>query len=153
MSKFADRIRQERERLGLNRGQFAELAGVANSSQTYYESGVRSPDADYLAAIEVAGVDVLYILTGKSSSTHPLADDENELLSSYRNLDIRGKVNALGMINSLQNTTDKVKETLKTKGITIHGSIGGGVHNIKGDIIGSIDMSVTNSAEKKKRPR
>lgn len=36
-------------------------------AQINYEKGKRKPDAEYLAAIAAAGVDVLYVLTGQRS--------------------------------------------------------------------------------------
>lgn len=58
------RLRQERQRLGLNQTEFAAIADVSKASQVNYESGERSPDADYLAEI-ADRVDVLYVLTGR----------------------------------------------------------------------------------------
>jgi transcriptional regulator with XRE-family HTH domain len=61
---IGDRLREERDRLGMNQTDFAALTGVSRRSQSNYEGGERSPDADYLAAIAKAGADVTYILTG-----------------------------------------------------------------------------------------
>lgn len=61
---IAERIREERARLGLSQAEFAEIAGAHRKSQGNYESGERSPDAQYLAAIAEAGADVCYIVTG-----------------------------------------------------------------------------------------
>ncbi|MCC7005172.1 MAG: helix-turn-helix domain-containing protein [Ottowia sp.] len=152
MSNLGERLRQERERLGITREKLGEIGGVTGTTQTTYEKDVRRPDTDYLLAIEQAGADIFYILRGEPSPARSLSPDEQELLSSYRGLDIRGKAGVLGMIEGMRGS-EKMHETLKKQGITIHGSIGGGMHNIKGDIIGNIDMSVTNSAERKKRPR
>jgi transcriptional regulator with XRE-family HTH domain len=58
------RLRLERERLGLSQEEFAKAGGVGRQSQVRFESGERSPDADYLAGIAKAGADVLYIVTG-----------------------------------------------------------------------------------------
>lgn len=64
MNKFCDRLREERNRLGLNQSDFAELGGVKLNAQVNYENGSRKPDSGYLAAISNAGVDILYVLTG-----------------------------------------------------------------------------------------
>lgn len=53
---------------------FGALAGIGKQSQINYESGKRSPDAEYLAAIANSGVDVLYILTGEHRSSVPLPE-------------------------------------------------------------------------------
>ncbi len=69
------RLRQERERTGLSQTEFAAIAdragvaGATRQSQSLYEKGKRMPDAGYLAAIAVAGVDVLYVLTGQRSNS------------------------------------------------------------------------------------
>lgn len=69
MVSISDRLREERERLGHNQTAFASVAKRDRKSQTRYESGDRSPDADYLAAISGIGADVLYILTGRKDLT------------------------------------------------------------------------------------
>lgn len=63
---IGERLRNERERLGLNQEAFAALAGAHRKSQGNYEKGDRLPDAGYLSAIAAVGVDVLYILTGRT---------------------------------------------------------------------------------------
>lgn len=59
------RLSGERHRLGLTQEQFAKLGGVQRRAQAHYEGGKRTPDAKYLAAICDAGVDVVYLLTGR----------------------------------------------------------------------------------------
>jgi transcriptional regulator with XRE-family HTH domain len=65
MSEMGDRLRQERKRLGWSQNEMGALGGVAANAQGKYESGDRVPRADYLAALANAGVDVLYVLTGR----------------------------------------------------------------------------------------
>lgn len=85
MPSIADRLREARETLGMSQQALAERCGVTARSQRNYESGERMPDASYLAALSVAGVDVLYILTGERSDAHPAHDAaEQVLLDSYR---------------------------------------------------------------------
>jgi transcriptional regulator with XRE-family HTH domain len=67
MSTFGRRLQQERARLGLSQVAFAELGGVRRSSQHLYEHDARSPDADYLARIQSAGVDVGFLISGCAS--------------------------------------------------------------------------------------
>jgi transcriptional regulator with XRE-family HTH domain len=80
------RLREERERLGINQTDFAALGGSGRKTQFNYEAGERVPDAAYLAAIAAAGADVLYILTGQHSSVREinLSPDEEALLDNYR---------------------------------------------------------------------
>jgi phage repressor protein C with HTH and peptisase S24 domain len=59
-----DRLREERQRLGLSQEEFARLAGVSKRAQANYEKGERSPQVDYLEALKDAHVDTYYVLTG-----------------------------------------------------------------------------------------
>lgn len=85
---IGDRLKEERERLGLNQTDFAAMAGISKNSQFNYEKGERSPDAAYLSAISEAGVDVLYVLTGQRAMPSPdsLSPDEAQVLNSYRSM-------------------------------------------------------------------
>lgn len=65
MPLISDRLAEARKALGLSQQALAERTGISARSQRNYESGERSPDADYLAALAAAGADVLYILTGE----------------------------------------------------------------------------------------
>lgn len=64
---IGERLREERKRLSMDQGPFANLGGVQTVAQSNYENGKRMPDAAYLAGIDAAGADVLYIVTGKRS--------------------------------------------------------------------------------------
>jgi len=59
------RLKEERTRLGMSQTDLAALAGAVYQTQGNYESGRRTPDADYLAAVDKAGVDILYVITGR----------------------------------------------------------------------------------------
>lgn len=65
MNTFFERLREERQRMGLNQADFGGIGGVKKGAQLKYESGERMPDALYLSAIADAGVDVNYVLTGQ----------------------------------------------------------------------------------------
>ncbi|CAN2976044.1 MULTISPECIES: helix-turn-helix domain-containing protein [Pseudomonas] len=69
MPFFGERLREERERLGLSQQQLADLCGVTMRSQRNYEKNERQPDASYLEAFARSAGDVLYIITGKYSAT------------------------------------------------------------------------------------
>lgn len=58
---FGSRLREERERLGLSQAQFAEVGGVARTTQNIYESDIRSPDVAYLGKLRDIGVDASYL--------------------------------------------------------------------------------------------
>lgn len=60
-----DRLRQERERLGMSQSTFGEWGGVSKVAQINYETGKRSPKASYFDALARIGVDISYVLSGK----------------------------------------------------------------------------------------
>lgn len=93
MLTIGARLKEERVRLGKTQTDFAALASVGKTTQINYESGSRSPDAEYLAAVATAGADVLYILTGDRSFTPPPAHTKREeaLLDNYRHTDAEGQ--------------------------------------------------------------
>lgn len=79
------RLREERERLGLTQEAFAVAGNAARRTLIDWEKNVSSPTAVQLSALSAIGVDVLYVVTGKrSSTTSSLAPDEAALLDNYR---------------------------------------------------------------------
>ncbi|MGC9368668.1 MAG: XRE family transcriptional regulator [Paracoccaceae bacterium] len=71
MDSVGDRLRSERERLGLSQAAFAALAGASKPSQVRYEKGERYPDGLYFQRIASKGADVLFILTGEKNPVLP----------------------------------------------------------------------------------
>jgi transcriptional regulator with XRE-family HTH domain len=96
MSGIGDRLREERERLGLSQAAFGDIGGVKANAQGNYEKGDRFPDASYLAAVAIKGVDVLYVVTGNRvpAAAESLSEEETTLLKYYRTLprDDRGGI-------------------------------------------------------------
>ncbi len=91
---IAGRLLEERQRLGLKKGEMATAGGIANSTYTNYEEGTRAPDGEFLAAIAAAGADVQYILTGNRTlppPTEPLNPRVAALLDNYQHTDEQGK--------------------------------------------------------------
>ena len=82
---IGDRLREERDRLGLSQPNFAALAGTTKQTLFSWETGKTAPDGFQLAAFAAAGVDVLYVITGERGGSN-LAHDaaEQVLLDSYR---------------------------------------------------------------------
>lgn len=67
-STIGARLKEERERLGYNQTKFAALAQASKHSQIDWESDKSAPNARYLAEIQKAGADVLYIITNERRS-------------------------------------------------------------------------------------
>ncbi len=90
------RLREERERLGLNQEGFGQLGGVRKQAQLLYEKDERKPDSDYLVAVAAAGVDVLFVLTGRRQSDLPARDaSEQLLLENFRRRSLAARQNLL----------------------------------------------------------
>jgi len=62
--QIGQRLLEERARLGLTQQALADAIGAPRVSFVKYEAGQSSPAAETLVALEGAGVDVRYVLTG-----------------------------------------------------------------------------------------
>lgn len=62
---IGDRLKEERERLGLSQTALAHIGGVGKTTQIKYEKGTSSPDSAYLSAVSGEGVDIFYVLQGQ----------------------------------------------------------------------------------------
>lgn len=76
MHNLGSRLKQERIRLRLSQRELGEAGGVKTNAQAKYESGERSPKANYLAAIAATGVDVVYVITGKRTLVLNMTEEE-----------------------------------------------------------------------------
>lgn len=80
---FGRRLAEERKRLGLKQGAFADLVGTAVPKQSLYENDKRELRADYLARLAEADVDIVYVLTGRRSEVEWLGKGPSDMLTSY----------------------------------------------------------------------
>lgn len=69
---FQERLRLERERLGMSQEAFGMLGGVAKSSQWMYEQGRHWPTAEYLESLRQHRVNVGYLATGVRQDSETL---------------------------------------------------------------------------------
>lgn len=108
---LGERLREERERLGLNQEELGQIGGVNRNTQGKYEKGERSPDAAYMAALSAAGVDMLYVVTGTRSpvAADSQTNDEAQLLASYRKLQEDDRTNIRQLITSLEALSSKLR--------------------------------------------
>lgn len=111
-----ERLREERDRLGLNQTDFGVQAGVSRGTQKAYELESSSPDVRYLMALQGMGVDVQYVLTGARISTEvgSLSPDEAGLLEHYRQLPETDRVGAAKMVTALAEMAGRYVVTGKT---------------------------------------
>ena len=116
---IGNRLREERERLGLTQPVFAELAGAKKRTLIDWEKDVSSPTAVQLAQLAAAGADVLYILTGGREGPPPapaLSAEEETMLAYFRDASKEVRRAALGAL--LSSTAG---------GQVFHGNVSGGV--------------------------
>jgi transcriptional regulator with XRE-family HTH domain len=73
---IAKRLKSERKAQGICIRAFARKAGVRANAQSNYESGARSPRADYLKVLHHLDLDVSYILLGIRSMPNRTAHRE-----------------------------------------------------------------------------
>lgn len=66
---IGERLKEERERIGLSQTALAQIGGVGKTTQIKYEKGASSPDSSYLSAVSDEGVDIFYVLKGQRSET------------------------------------------------------------------------------------
>ncbi len=85
---IGQRLKFERERIGMTQPEFAAIAGVSKRTLIDWEKGVSSPTAVQLSALMESGVDVFYVLTGQRivslQQPAPPTQEEIEILANYR---------------------------------------------------------------------
>jgi transcriptional regulator with XRE-family HTH domain len=99
IEKLAERLEEERKRLGLNKMEMAAAGHVSPNSYTYYIQGLRVPDASVLAAWHEAGVDILYLVT-HVRATGQLTVDEQDVLHRYNQAPLAVKAAVLGALTA-----------------------------------------------------
>lgn len=99
------RLKQERERLGLDAADVCHKAGGGpHLNQARYESGVKAIAAEYLAHLDaLTDIDVMYVLTGTRSpqATASITAEEAEVLAHYRALPEQDRVSVTRLTTAL----------------------------------------------------
>jgi transcriptional regulator with XRE-family HTH domain len=80
------RLKEERRRLRLKQAEFADLVGTDVPKQSLYENDKRQLRGAYLERIAAAGVDVLYVITGRRSESALLGDDVTAFIAAWLSL-------------------------------------------------------------------
>ena len=83
MSTIGERLKEERERLGMTIPALAEVAGAKKNTVIDWQKDLSSPPAAKLAALAEVGIDIQYIVVGVRSSV-ALATDERVVIDLYR---------------------------------------------------------------------
>jgi transcriptional regulator with XRE-family HTH domain len=105
------RLREERRRLGLSQEEFGALGGEKFVRQTvsYWEKDELSPPSTFLVNAADAGLDVLYVITGRRdpgqtagpSAIDALTPDEQALLTYLKRMNKADKAALLRMAKGL----------------------------------------------------
>lgn len=73
INSLGRRLRDERKRIGHSQRSLAPAIGASLRAVQDWEKGLSSPNAKYLIAMSLIGVDVLYVLLGRPEPTPPAA--------------------------------------------------------------------------------
>lgn len=68
LAQLNTRLKEARLKLGLKQADLAEAGGVTRTAQVRYESGETAPSTDYIRGIQSTGIDVPFVLFGRTSS-------------------------------------------------------------------------------------
>jgi transcriptional regulator with XRE-family HTH domain len=121
MPSIGERLKEERERLGLTLVAFAELSGSKKNTVVDWQKNVSSPPLAKLSALEKLGLDIIYIITGnRPELPESLAADEQLLIDTYRSLPIAKRREMLSTL--LTGDKPKVGKVKGGKGGVIQGN-------------------------------
>ncbi|MBD2786644.1 transcriptional regulator [Xenorhabdus sp. DI] len=93
MSTMGSRIKEERKRLGLSQGDFANLVGYPCSIQASYENDEIPIAGLHLLKLAERGCDTLYITIGNKIHPMNISIDELELIENYRAMNEASRLN------------------------------------------------------------
>ncbi|MFJ5299150.1 helix-turn-helix domain-containing protein [Pseudomonas sp. NPDC088368] len=119
MDTLGLRIKKERKRLGFTQVAFAKIGGVEPNAQGHYESGYRSPKADYLQKLSDAGVDVAYLFSStplalseskqvEPDTTHPSLQRQPSSMEDAQSTAVHVSSLLSALHTSLSDTTDVI---------------------------------------------
>lgn len=87
ISLTGQRLKEEREALGLSQAEAAAAASVTREHWGRCERGVAIPGGEMLAGFSIAGGDIVYVLTGvrpNAATSRHLDPKEQVILDAYR---------------------------------------------------------------------
>lgn len=98
-----ERLREERERLGLSQAAVASRLAVGKNTYLRYETGETSPTARHLAELDRMGMDVYFIVVGERTGNE-LGVEYGNLISAYAQCsdELRGAALAVLMSHRLK---------------------------------------------------
>lgn len=120
---IGDRLKSERERLGLTQPVLAAQAGTQKGTVINWEKGASSPTAVQLAALSALGLDVLYVVTGERSAV-AMSSDEQELVGLFRSAPLAVKAAAIGALKSAGGQQSNIQKVKKGVGQQFNAGVG-----------------------------
>ena len=91
-SLFGNRLKEQRKKMGLTQADAAQKAGIERETWGKYERGVFLPSGDVLVSFLNIGIDVSALFSvSDRQPENLLAQDEQELLTHYRQASDNGK--------------------------------------------------------------
>lgn len=140
MDTIGERLKAERNRLGMSQEEFGAIGGVQKRAQMTYEQNKRQPDGGYLQALALAGVDVSFVLLGQPA-VPAASTDEMELLLGYRKLDSHLKTAVLAMVHGIAPTPNPARNAF------FHGNVG---QVVQGNQNAPVSFSMGSSKKQRK---
>lgn len=107
-----ERLRFERERLGYTQQQIAQLLGVPLAMYNEYEKGEGDPGIYALPRLSACGFDILFVVTAER---HLPIEEENELLTRFRELSQRGRASIFTTMDALERLAPNLKQEFKRR--------------------------------------
>lgn len=107
---IAERLKEERERLGLSQPRLGGLTGVVKQTVIQWEKGASAPDAVQISAFADAGADVLYILTGVRAAAPVLAAEQVQAGYAAKVLSKKEQV----LLEKYRAATPKIQDATQT---------------------------------------
>lgn len=104
MIDIGERLRIERERLGLNQTQMAELFGKHKNTQMKYESNEQSPTAATLATLAEKGVDLHFLFYGSYCEAAAKGNTQ-AMLNIFNALPASQQAMAFGVLSMIRAVT------------------------------------------------
>lgn len=109
---FGEQLRRRREELGLSRGDLALRLGVSKSAVGNYETGISTPKEDILLQMfDALEVDPNYLYRGsfRYGAAAALSDEEQHLVSQYRELSLTGRQTVRMLMSALSAYQDELE--------------------------------------------
>jgi transcriptional regulator with XRE-family HTH domain len=107
-----ERLRLERERLGYSPQQIAQLLGVSLAIYERYEKGEEDPGIFRMPRLDACGFDILYIISGRR---HTPIEEENELLTRFRDLSQRGRASIFTTLDALERLAPNLRQEIRKR--------------------------------------